>query len=150
MKICVLCLGYIGLPTACLFANANHEVIGVDINQATLEKLNHNELPFDGKGRVEARTISRRDDVPSIKNRQPCYPRINCSTGNMCQTISSGIRGKFIKLAENEGYKVKVHDPQVKGIQDYWLKRHISVNEEYECCGYEEDAGCQTLERSRI
>jgi len=50
MKICVLCLGYIGLPTACLFAKANHEVIAVDINQATIEKLNHNELPFDGKG----------------------------------------------------------------------------------------------------
>jgi UDP-N-acetyl-D-mannosaminuronic acid dehydrogenase len=50
MKICVLGLGYIGLPTACLFANANHEVIGIDINQKTIEKLNHKELPFEEKG----------------------------------------------------------------------------------------------------
>jgi len=50
MKICVLGLGYIGLPTACLFANANHEVLGIDINQATIEKLNHNELPFEENG----------------------------------------------------------------------------------------------------
>ena len=50
MKICVLGLGYIGLPTACLFANANHEVIGIDINQKTIEKLNRKELPFEEKG----------------------------------------------------------------------------------------------------
>ncbi|NAS88575.1 UDP-N-acetyl-D-mannosamine dehydrogenase [ANME-1 cluster archaeon AG-394-G21] len=50
MKICVLGLGYIGLPTACLFANANHEVIGIDINQKTIEKLNNKELPFEEKG----------------------------------------------------------------------------------------------------
>jgi len=53
MKICVLGLGYIGLPTACLFANANHEVIGIDINQETIEKLNHGELPFEEKGLEE-------------------------------------------------------------------------------------------------
>lgn len=50
MKICVLGLGYIGLPTACLFANANHKVIGVDINQETIRKLNHGELPFEETG----------------------------------------------------------------------------------------------------
>ena len=53
MKICVLGLGYIGLPTACLFANANHEVIGIDINQKTIGELNHSELPFEEKGLEE-------------------------------------------------------------------------------------------------
>jgi len=53
MKIGVLGLGYIGLPTACLFANANHEVIGIDINQKTIEKLNNKELPFEEKGLEE-------------------------------------------------------------------------------------------------
>ena len=46
MKICVLGLGYIGFPTACLFANANHEVVGIDVNHAMIEKLNHSELPL--------------------------------------------------------------------------------------------------------
>jgi UDP-N-acetyl-D-mannosaminuronic acid dehydrogenase len=50
MKICILGLGYIGLSTACLFANANHEVVGVDLNQKTLKKLNHEKLPFKEKG----------------------------------------------------------------------------------------------------
>jgi UDP-N-acetyl-D-mannosaminuronic acid dehydrogenase len=53
MKICVLGLGYIGLPTACLFAKANHEVVGVDINQKTIEKLNNKELPFEEEGLEE-------------------------------------------------------------------------------------------------
>jgi UDP-N-acetyl-D-mannosaminuronic acid dehydrogenase len=53
MSICVLGLGYIGLPTACLFANANHEVIGIDINQKTIEKLNNKELPFEEEGLEE-------------------------------------------------------------------------------------------------
>ena len=53
MKICVLGLGYIGLPTACLLANANHKVIGIDINQEAIEKLNHRELPFKEKGLKE-------------------------------------------------------------------------------------------------
>ena len=50
MKICVIGLGYIGLPTACLFANAGYEVIGADINQETIEKLNQAKLPFEEKG----------------------------------------------------------------------------------------------------
>ena len=53
MKICVLGLGYIGFPTACLFANANHEVIGIDVNHAMIEKLNNKELPFEEVGLEE-------------------------------------------------------------------------------------------------
>ena len=46
MKISVIGLGYIGLPTALLLANAGHEVHGVDINTWTIEKLGRKELPF--------------------------------------------------------------------------------------------------------
>ena len=49
-NICVIGLGYIGLPTACLFANAGYGVVGVDVNHDTIEKLNHRELPFKEKG----------------------------------------------------------------------------------------------------
>ena len=31
MKICVVGLGYIGLPTAAMFASHNCEVVGVDV-----------------------------------------------------------------------------------------------------------------------
>ena len=36
VRICVVGLGYIGLPTASLLAKAGHEVIGVDINEGHL------------------------------------------------------------------------------------------------------------------
>ena len=49
MKICVLGLGYIGLPTSLLFAQ-KHEVIGVDVNSEVVNKLNNGELPFDEPG----------------------------------------------------------------------------------------------------
>lgn len=46
MKICVLGLGYIGLPTALLFATHGYEVVGVDINVKVVEKLNSGKAPF--------------------------------------------------------------------------------------------------------
>jgi UDP-N-acetyl-D-mannosaminuronic acid dehydrogenase len=50
MKICVLGLGYIGLPTSLLLATAGHKVLGVDINNNIIEKLNNNKLPFEEPG----------------------------------------------------------------------------------------------------
>ena len=49
MKICVLGLGYIGLPTALLFAQ-KYEVVGVDISEKVVEKVNRGESPFDEPG----------------------------------------------------------------------------------------------------
>lgn len=43
-KICVLGLGYIGLPTASTFATHGVHVIGVDTNQQVVEQLNAGEL----------------------------------------------------------------------------------------------------------
>ncbi|OFX14213.1 MAG: hypothetical protein A2Z18_08010 [Armatimonadetes bacterium RBG_16_58_9] len=41
MKVCVIGLGYIGLPTATLAAVAGHEVTGVDTNPAVVESLSN-------------------------------------------------------------------------------------------------------------
>ncbi|MBC1935856.1 nucleotide sugar dehydrogenase [Listeria grandensis] len=50
MKIVTIGLGYIGLPTAIMFANHDHKVIGVDVNAEVIKKLNnkkiHIEEPF--------------------------------------------------------------------------------------------------------
>ena len=40
MKICVIGLGYIGLPTAALMARAGHDVIGVDVNKKAVDTIN--------------------------------------------------------------------------------------------------------------
>lgn len=39
MKIAILGLGYVGLPTAVLFANSGHEVVGVDVSPRVVEGL---------------------------------------------------------------------------------------------------------------
>jgi len=38
-KLCVLGLGYIGLPTASTFATHGFDVVGVDVNQKVVETL---------------------------------------------------------------------------------------------------------------
>jgi len=43
-KICVLGLGYIGLPTASTFATHGLRVVGVDINQQVVDRLKEGEL----------------------------------------------------------------------------------------------------------
>jgi UDP-N-acetyl-D-mannosaminuronic acid dehydrogenase len=46
-KICVLGLGYIGLPTASMLASAGHEVVGCDINAAIVASINSGKSHFD-------------------------------------------------------------------------------------------------------
>lgn len=46
-KICVLGLGYIGLPTASMFASHGHKVIGVDINKDVVTALNSGQVTIE-------------------------------------------------------------------------------------------------------
>ena len=43
-KVCVVGLGYIGLPTAALLANKGYEVHGVDVVQSTVDIINRGEI----------------------------------------------------------------------------------------------------------
>lgn len=49
-KICVIGLGYIGLPTACTFAAHGVDVLGVDINSHIIETLNKGEIHIHEPG----------------------------------------------------------------------------------------------------
>lgn len=46
MKICVVGLGYIGLPTAAMLASRGHEVVGYDVNQKVVELVNAGQAHF--------------------------------------------------------------------------------------------------------
>jgi len=50
MKISVIGLGYIGLPTACLLVNAGHDVRGVDIDKRKTTAIQKGRIPFEEKG----------------------------------------------------------------------------------------------------
>lgn len=49
MKLCVIGLGYIGLPTALLFS-LNNEVVGVDIDPSVISTLDNKTVPFHEPG----------------------------------------------------------------------------------------------------
>ena len=61
LKVCVLGLGYIGLPTAAVLATSGLDVVGVDTNANVLETLRRGELHIEEPGLrtvVEAATES--------------------------------------------------------------------------------------------
>ncbi|MHB1813158.1 MAG: 3-hydroxyacyl-CoA dehydrogenase NAD-binding domain-containing protein, partial [Thermoplasmataceae archaeon] len=57
MKIGIVGLGYVGLVTAAVLANNGNEVIGIDVAEERIEKLNSGIMPIyepDLKDRVES------------------------------------------------------------------------------------------------
>ncbi|WP_243299402.1 nucleotide sugar dehydrogenase [Bacillus litorisediminis] len=52
-KICVVGLGYIGLPTSAIFAQAGFEVVGVDVNQKVVDSLNNGKIHIEEPGLPE-------------------------------------------------------------------------------------------------
>ncbi len=44
MDICIIGLGYIGLPTAAMFATYGHNVLGVDVNKKVIDALNQGKI----------------------------------------------------------------------------------------------------------
>ena len=49
-KICVIGLGYIGLPTAALLANKGFQVEGVDIKESIIETINNGDIHIEEPG----------------------------------------------------------------------------------------------------
>ena len=55
MRIAVVALGKIGLPLAVQFADAGHDVIGVDVNRSTVAAVNDAREPFPGEADLQAK-----------------------------------------------------------------------------------------------
>ena len=53
MKIAVIALGKIGLPLAVQFASKGHQVVGVDVNQRTVDSVNAGLEPFPGEDHLQ-------------------------------------------------------------------------------------------------
>jgi len=50
MKVCIIGQGYIGLPTAALFARNDCEVVGVDVNEKIIDSLNNGAVHIEEPG----------------------------------------------------------------------------------------------------
>ncbi len=73
-KICVMGLGYVGLPTALHFATSGFSVFGFDIDKKKIKTLNENKLPFYDVGLEEnlekalaSKNITFHDNTECIK-----------------------------------------------------------------------------------
>ena len=71
-EVCVVGLGYIGLPTAAFFAKSGLNVVGVDVDNDKVETINRGDLPFfepefDKLLRtvVEAGTLKAQTEIPA-------------------------------------------------------------------------------------
>jgi UDP-N-acetyl-D-mannosaminuronic acid dehydrogenase len=50
MKVCIVGLGYVGLPAACVLAQAGHTVVGVDVRSDVVACLNEGRVHIDEPG----------------------------------------------------------------------------------------------------
>jgi nucleotide sugar dehydrogenase len=55
MKICVVALGKIGLPLAVQFASKGHTVLGADVSEPTVRKVNEGVVPFPGEADLDVK-----------------------------------------------------------------------------------------------
>lgn len=53
IKLCVIGLGYIGLPTSAMFADCGCEVLGVDVSEQVVETLNQGRIHIEEPGLAE-------------------------------------------------------------------------------------------------
>ncbi|MCI8341766.1 MAG: nucleotide sugar dehydrogenase [Firmicutes bacterium] len=69
MNICVIGLGYIGLPTAAMFASNGCHVTGVDVSERVVESLNKGEIHIEEPGLAEVirKNVSDRTFKASLK-----------------------------------------------------------------------------------
>ncbi len=101
MKICVLGLGYIGLPTALLFAAHGANVVGVDVKQSVVDCLHHGNLPFrepgledlyrEAKERFVAETKPEAADVFLIAVPTPLDPATKVSNLSYVKAAADSI-----------------------------------------------------------
>ncbi len=85
-KICIMGLGYIGMPTAAMFASNGFDIVGVDVNEVVVNQLNKGEIiieePYLGdlvkqvvsEGRLKASIKPETADVFIIAVPTPIRP----------------------------------------------------------------------------
>jgi UDP-N-acetyl-D-mannosaminuronic acid dehydrogenase len=109
MKVSVIGLGYIGLPTAAILAKNNIEVIGVDVNQSAVDTINDGKIHFVEpeldtlvqsaikKGYLHAVTQPKKADVfiiavptPFKGEYKPDLSYIEAATKNIARVLEKG------------------------------------------------------------
>lgn len=70
-SVCVVGMGYIGLPTAALIASSGHQVIGVDTNTSLIRDLNRGEVHISEPGLAKVIEAALHSGNLSFSNKIP-------------------------------------------------------------------------------
>ncbi|MCR4403013.1 MAG: nucleotide sugar dehydrogenase [Firmicutes bacterium] len=123
MKVCIVGLGYIGFPTACVVAQAGHDVLGIDLNREIVDKLNHGGIHIlneDGlaeiareafaSGHLRVSEHAEPGDVFILAVPTPCRPVLGCDRANEVKEQvaaashdsrgETGIPGQYLTLQD--------------------------------------------------
>ncbi|MCK4555832.1 MAG: nucleotide sugar dehydrogenase, partial [Candidatus Aenigmarchaeota archaeon] len=107
MKVCIIGLGYIGFPTACLMAKAGHNVVGVDISEERVNSINSGsfslnepgfqELFSNAKKNLVAKTSPEKADVfvvcvptPLTKDKAPDNSFVESAANAIAPLVEKG------------------------------------------------------------
>ena len=100
-KVCVIGLGYIGLPTAALFSKEGIQVTGVDVNQRVVDALNNGEIIIEEpdlpdlvkqsvkSGHLKASTIPEEADTFMIAVPTPIYENQTANINYVEQAVTA-------------------------------------------------------------
>jgi len=108
-RVCVIGLGYIGLPTACMLASHGFEVCGVDINPHIVEIINNGGIHIEepglkalvqsviDSGNLKAYTTPKESDVyviavptPVRSDKKACLDYIESAANSIVHLLKSG------------------------------------------------------------
>lgn len=71
-KICVIGLGYIGLPTASMFATHGFTVVGVDVNESVVNILNNGDIHIEEPGlKMVVQEAIRSGNLTVVRSPEP-------------------------------------------------------------------------------
>jgi UDP-N-acetyl-D-mannosaminuronic acid dehydrogenase len=108
-KVCIIGLGYIGLPTAALLSSKGYEVVGVDVNAQVVDTINQGKIHIVEPdlaeyvdvgvkaGKLSAKTVPEFADVfiiavptPFTDNHKPDLSFVDAATNSIAPYIRKG------------------------------------------------------------
>ena len=80
LRVCVVGIGRIGLPTALSFAKSGLQTIGIDINENLVQKINSGTFPLNdepGYEEIFHDVIKNKKSLPGVANGLQALPEID-------------------------------------------------------------------------
>ena len=132
-KVCVVGMGYVGIPVAAKFAEAGFDVVGIDVDENRVKKINLGEFPLKGKepGMKElVEKVVKTGKLKASLDYSECgnadYVLVSVQTPmNGDKPDYSFLKGALEKIGKNlkEGCLVSIESTIAPGTMDNVVKR---------------------------